>query len=155
MKNIFFIFFIAAISSCRQKETEQITIAEKDSLLRVIDNLNNQKKKESNNSTPLLSLKDNYIFSEIVYTRYLTSDPEVQNDFVNLGEIEEMKGFLNEEFKYKYLDNKEEQVRHKFNFSNGISWKIKSRELRFFSTYKEASIYQSKIRNQETPKFSD
>jgi len=156
MKNILLIFFtICLMSSCHQTQNESLRSAEKDSLLQVIDNLRNKIKSPSNTSTPLLSLKHNFVFSEIVYARYLTSNPEIQKDFVNLGEIEEINDFINEEFKYKYLDNKEEDVRHRFNFSNGVSWKIISRELLTFSTYKEASLYQSKIRNQQSPQFSD
>jgi hypothetical protein len=160
MTRICILLTMLVVLSCNEKkDTPVVNNAENTTI---------SKEEYTQNPTPPAIKK--YAFSEIVYTRFSKvyvpkqdmgnyTIPEyskiVEEDFVNLGKIEEITTIPNGDSKYKYLDAVEERVRGRFNYSNGMTWKIKSRELYVFDTYTEASKRQLKIRGQETPKYSD
>ena len=160
MTRIWSLLLVLFILSCNEKKPTSVAN----------DSENNVTSKEEPAQQPASIAIKLYAFSEIVYTKlsrvyvpeknmdnYTTPGyyQTLQEDFVNLGKIEEIPGIPTEDSKYKYLDAVEQRLRQRFDFSNGMSWKIKSRELYIFDTYTAASKSQLKIREQDTPRYSE
>lgn len=169
-KIIYLLIFVFSFSCNGTKDKSLANQSEKDSLLAVIESLKSSTETPVQTKEPMSIKTQKFGFSAIVYTRTSTVyvpeqhmdgytvqgySKHVDEDFINLGAIEEMPFIPDEDSKYKYLDQVENKVREKFNFSNGMSWKIKSRDLLIFDTYTEASKKQSFIKSQDNPKFSN